>query len=451
MDIPASVFKSYDIRGLSPGEITTELAERLGRAVVVWSGATTVAVGRDMRATTPELAAALTRGIRLQGATAVDIGLVTTPMFYFGVASLADVDFGVMVTASHNPAEYNGFKLVKHDAMPVGGGSGMEEIRDLVLKNAFVDAPEMGGERTSPMAEAYVEKVRSLCPQSGKGLNIVIDAGNGMAGAILPKLLEGTPHSVTPLYYELDGTFPNHEANPLKEETLEALQRTVREHSAALGAAYDGDADRIGLVDETGQPIPADLLTALLVPELLRRHPGSPVLYDVRCSRVVREEIEKHGGKPVMTRVGHAHIKRTLREEGGSFGGELSGHFYFQDFFGVECSDYVLFLMLDVLGKSNQPLSQLVAPLRRYAQSGEINFKVRDTVAAMAAVEAACAPQATAVSQIDGLRMDYADGWISVRVSNTEPVLRLNVEGDTAAIMAAKRDQVIELLKPHVV
>lgn len=450
MDIPASVFKSYDIRGLSPGEITAELAERLGRAVVVWSGAKTVAVGRDMRATTPELAAALTRGVRLQGATAVDIGLVTTPMFYFGAASLADVDFGVMVTASHNPAEYNGFKLVKHDAMPVGAGSGMEELRDLVMKNDFADAPEMGGERTTPIAESYVEKVRSLCPQSGTGLKVVIDAGNGMAGAILPQLLAGTPHTVTPLYYELDGTFPNHEANPLKEETLAVLQRTVREQGAALGVAYDGDADRIGLVDETGQPIAADLLTALLVPELLRRHPKSSVLYDVRCSRVVREEIEKHGGKPVMTRVGHAHIKRTLREEGGSFGGELSGHFYFQDFFGVECSDYVLFLVLDLLGTSHQPLSELVAPLRRYAQSGEINFKVRDTGAAVDAVREACAPQATNVSEIDGLRMDYTDGWISVRASNTEPVLRLNVEGDTTEVMTQKRDRVVELLKTHV-
>lgn len=452
MDIPGSVFKSYDIRGLSPGEITSELAERLGRAVVVWSGATRVVVGKDMRATTPELVEALVRGITRQGATAIEVGLVTTPMFYFGVATNTSAECGVMVTASHNPAEYNGFKLVRAGAVPIGSGSGMEEIRDLVLKNVFPDVATPGGVEHAPVQETYINAVLALVPTSmSASLPIVIDAGNGMAGAVLPDLCARLGHTVTPLYWELDGTFPNHEANPLKEETLEVLKQTVREQRAALGVAYDGDADRIGFVDETGQVVPADLLAALLVPEVLRRHPETAVVLDVRCSRVLEEEIRAAGGRPVLSRVGHAFMKRVLKEEQACFGAELSAHYYFSDFYGVECSDLVLLLLIGVLTRTQKSLSELMKPLRRYSQSGELNFRVADTTVAMQAVREHFAAHVDKTIEIDGLRMEHRDWWISVRSSNTEPLLRLNVEGTTDALMTAQRDAAIAVIQKHAV
>lgn len=450
MDIPSSVFKSYDIRGLSPGEITVELAERLGRAMVVWSKARRVVVGKDMRATTPELTNALVRGITQQGATAIDVGLVTTPMFYFAVATNTSAECGVMVTASHNPAEYNGFKLVRAGAIPVGSGSGMEEIRDLVLKNEFPDVTTAGSVESAPVQEAYINTVLGLVPTStDASLAIVIDAGNGMAGAVLPELCARLHHTVTPLFWELDGTFPNHEANPLKEETLEVLKQTVLKRRAALGVAYDGDADRVGFVDETGQVVPADLLAALLVPELLRRHPTSAVVMDVRCSRVFDEEIRAASGRSVLSRVGHAFMKRVLKEEQACFGAELSAHYYFSDFYGVECSDLVLLLLIDVLTRTQKPLSELIKPLRRYSQSGELNFRVSDTGVAMQAVREHFASQVEKIIEIDGLRMEHTDWWISVRSSNTEPLLRLNVEGQTEAIMTAQRDAAISVIQKY--
>lgn len=448
MAIPKHVFKSYDIRGLSPGEIDVELARQLGRAVVAFTGAKTVLVGRDMRATTEELAAALIVGITEQGADVVDMGLTTTPMFYFATAT-AEADAGVMVTASHNPAQYNGFKLCRGDASPIGSGSGMEEIRDAVFAGNFPDATRQGSVREIALRDAYIEKVLSLVPEAVEAnMTVAVDTGNGMAGHVVPALFAKLPDvRFEGMYLELDGTFPNHEANPIKEETLADLKAAVKEHGAALGIAYDGDADRVGFVDDQGETIPGDLVVALVAPEMLRTTPGGTVLSDVRCSWVVAEEVEKAGGTYVMSRVGHAHIKRQMRELGAVFAGELSSHFYFRDFFGVECADGVALILIDLIRRSGKPLSELVRPLRRYAQSGEINFEIKDKAAAIARIRDAYAPSATQIIDIDGVRIEHDDWWCSVRASNTEPVLRLNVEGKSRVKMEEMRDAVGALIR----
>lgn len=448
MAIPASVFKSYDIRGLSPGEIDADLARRLGRAMVVHTGATTVLVGRDMRATTPELAAALIAGITEQGADVVDMGLTTTPMFYFATAT-AHADAGVMVTASHNPSQYNGFKLCRGDASPIGSGSGMEEIRDAVLAGTFPPVEQRGMVHEVALRDVYVDKVLSLVPAAAEArMTVAVDAGNGMAGHVVPALFARLPGvRLEALYLELDGTFPHHEANPIKEETLVDLKAAVKTHGAALGIAYDGDADRVGFVDDQGETIPGDLVVALVAPELLRTAPGAAVLSDVRCSWVVAEEVAKAGGRHVMSRVGHAHIKRQMKEQGAVFAGELSSHFYFRDFFGVECSDAVALLFIDMIRRSGKPLTELVRPLRRYAQSGEINFEIEDKAGAIARIRTQFTPGAAQVIETDGVRIEHGDWWCSVRASNTEPVLRLNVEGKTRAIMEEMRDSIAALIR----
>ncbi len=448
MPIPPGVFKSYDIRGLSPGEIDAALAETLGRAFVVHTGAKTVLVGRDMRATSTGLTEALIAGIVGQGADVIAMGLTTTPMFYFAVAT-SGADGGIMVTASHNPAQYNGFKLCLGDAMPIGSGSGMEEIRDLALAGSFPEATRHGNVRAEDYLAPYVGKVASLVPDAPDAvMTVAVDTGNGMAGHVVQTLFAALPDvRLVPLFLELDGTFPNHEANPIKEETLADLKRAVRERGAALGIAYDGDADRIGIVDETGETVPGDLVIALLAPEILKTHPGAAVLSDVRCSWTVAEEVERAGGRHVMCRVGHAHIKRQMREEGAAFAGELSSHFYFRDFFGVECPDAVAFMVVDLIRRSGKPLSALVAPLRRYAHSGELNFAVEDKAGAIERIRGRFAPGAVRVIEIDGLRIEYADWWCSVRASNTEPVLRLNVEGKTRPRMEEMRDELSALIR----
>ncbi|TAK05347.1 phosphomannomutase/phosphoglucomutase [Patescibacteria group bacterium] len=448
MGIPKHVFKSYDIRGLSPGEIDADAARLLGRAVVAYGGAKTVLVGRDMRATTPELAAALIAGIMEQGADVVDMGLTTTPMFYFATAT-AEADAGVMVTASHNPAQYNGFKLCRGDAGPIGAGSGMEEIRDAVLAGNFSDAARQGSVREIALRDAYIDKVLSLVPDAAQAdMTVAVDTGNGMAGHVVPALFAKLPDvRLEAMYLELDGTFPNHEANPIKEETLADLKAAVKKHGAALGIAYDGDADRVGFVDDQGETIPGDLVAALVAPELLRQNPGGTVLSDVRCSRVVPEEVERAGGVHVMSRVGHAHIKRQMKELGAVFAGELSSHFYFRDFYGVECADGVALILIDLIRRSGKPLSELVRPLRRYAQSGEINFEIEDKAGAIARIRAAYAPGAAQIIELDGIRIEHDDWWCSVRASNTEPVLRLNVEGKSREKMEQMRDAIAALIR----
>ena len=447
MDYNPSIFKAYDIRGLVGKDFDNDFCETLGRAFVLHTGAKVIVAGRDMRGSSPGYFAALTAGMMKQGADVIDIGMVSTPMFYFAVSDYEMHDAGIMVTASHNPAEYNGFKMVHGDAMPIGKGSGMEELKALVEKNEFPDAQE-GTLIETDIVEEYLERLFSLVPaESIKGLTVAVDAGNGMGGVILPEIFKRLDVKVHPLYWEPDGTFPNHEANPLKTETLSALQAKIKETRADVGIAFDGDADRIGLVDEKGEVIRADQIIAMLAHRLLPGHLGETVTYNVSCGNIAPEEIKASGGVPLMTPTGHALIKKILRDSDALFGGELSGHFYFREFFGAENTDYVMLLTLQLLAQEKKPLSELVAPFRRYAHSGELNFKVDDAKAKVAVIHERYASEATTVTEIDGLRLDFGDWWCSVRASNTEPLLRLNVEGATKELMETKKAELTTLIQ----
>ena len=455
MSIDPKLFKAYDIRGLSPEEIDADFAYRVGQAMVVFTKAKTVVVGRDMRDTTPTLFDALSQGITSQGADVIDIGLVTTPMLYYAVAEYDLHDAGVMITASHNPKQYNGFKLCYGDALPIGGESGMKDVRDIAIAGPY-PTKKAGTIVTTDIRSSYIKKLISfLNVAKFQDLNVVVDTANGMEGAIIQDIFAQLPSCrMTGLFLELDGAFPNHEANPLKEETLDALKTAVRSVRADIGVAFDGDGDRIGLVDENGETVRADWIGALLAPLLLTRSPGATMLYDVRESLVVREEIERAGGRAIMCRVGHGLIKPQMRREDAVFASELSGHFYFRDVYGAESSDLVLLLFLELLSASGKKLSELVAPLKRYAHSGEINFEVADKDAVLAKLEQVYGHEATDISRIDGLRMDFRDvntpendWWFSVRVSNTEPLLRLNLEAKRAEKMSEERERLLAIIR----
>ncbi len=446
MDYNPSVFKAYDIRGLVGKDFDNDFCEALGRAFVVHTGAKVIVARRDMRGSSPGYFAALTAGMMKQGADVIDVGLVSTPMFYFAVSEYELHDAGIMVTASHNPAEYNGFKMVHGDAMPIGKGSGMEELKALVEKNEFPDAPE-GTLIETDIVEEYLDRLFELVPaDSIKSLTVAVDAGNGMGGVILPEIFKRLDVNVHPLFWEPDGTFPNHEANPLKTETLKDLQAKIKETRADIGIALDGDADRIGLVDEKGDVVSASEIIAMLAHVLLPGHTGEIATYNVSCGRAAPEEIKASGGVPLMTPTGHALIKHILREKDALFGGELSGHFYFRDFGGVENTDYAMLLVLQLLSRQEKTLSELVAPFRRYAHSGEMNFKVDDAKAKMTAIREEYAPEAVTITEIDGLRLDFSDWWCSIRASNTEPLLRLNVEASTAGLMEQKKQELVSLI-----
>jgi phosphomannomutase len=437
-----SIFKAYDIRGVFGEELRSEDAYRIGRATARWLGAAELVVGRDARPSSPELCDALMRGIRDEGAGVVELGLCSTPMLYFAVDDLG-VGGGVMVTASHNPARYNGLKVCREHAIPVGGDSGLAEIEALTQQVGAEPGPRRGGHRAVDLRAAYVRHVRSVggrCPP----LRVAIDCGNGMASVGLEPLLAELPLQVDRLYFEPDGTFPNHEADPLKRENLRDLVAAVKREGADFGVAFDGDADRAMFVDETGEPIGADLMTGVLAPSQLRRHGAARVLYDLRSSRATAEAIAEAGGSPEMCRVGHAFIKARMRETGAVFAGELSGHFYFR--FGpnlVHDDGVAAFAaLLDVLAEQRRPLSQLVAPLRRYSASGEINRRVGDIPGLLAALERDHAGRAE-ISKLDGLLVRYPDWWFNVRASNTEPVVRLNLEANDEPAMRAHRDAIL--------
>lgn len=451
MNFPPSVFKAYDIRGTSPGELTEEFAERLGRAFVDFTGAKTVVVGRDMRKTSPELSEALIKGITSQGVDVIDIGMVTTPMFYFAVGEYELHEAGIMVTASHNPSQYNGFKMVRGDAAPIGANSGMYELRDLVLSEKDFPDQELGQVVESNILDAYLEKVCALCdPADLKQFRLAIDNGNGMGGVILPKLLKMIPGWHSSIFMDPDGNFPNHEANPLKEETLSDLKKLIKEKKSDLGAAFDGDSDRIGFVDEQGAAVPGDLLIAVIAPRILEEYPGTPILYDPRCSWAVPEAIEASGGVPKMCPVGHAYFKKMLRETGAAFGGEVSMHYYYQDFYnGMESPDLTLLILLSIMTDTGKKLSELVAPHRKYFHSGEINFKVRDRDAVMKAVLEKYLKSAKEVIRIDGIRMEFGDWWMSLRSSNTEPLIRLNLEAKTEKKMREMKEEISALLSEN--
>ena len=437
MSIHEGIFHAYDIRG-TVDELSDDLARRVGAAVVEFTKARRVVVGRDMRATSPDFARAVIEGIRSQGADVIDIGMCSTPIFNFAVAAFAEHEAGVMVTASHNPAEYNGFKMSRGDGLPISG----EEIKPVVLGWNGKVADRFGSVRFVEMARPYLKRVAELAnvPSLTK-TKVVIDAGNGMGGMILSRLFVSLDCEMIPMYFDPDGRFPNHEANPIKLETLKELQAKVAEVHADIGIALDGDADRVGFMDETGRFVNGDLLLAVLVEDRLREHHGKGIVYSPNASWAVRDAIARSGGVPLLEKVGRSNIICRMAKEGAAFGGEVSAHYFYPEFFNMESTDFTILLILKLLKESGKKASEWLAPCRMYAQSGEINFSVRDKEAVLAGLEKKYGPAATSVNKLDGLRAEFKDWWFNVRKSNTEPLVRLNMEAISPALMEEKRDE----------
>jgi phosphomannomutase len=441
-----SIFKAYDVRGLYPSEINFEVARFIGHALVEHTKAKRVAVGFDMRESSPELEDALISGIVEQGADAIRIGLSTTPMAYFASWNL-DVDATVIITASHNPAEYNGMKFCLKGAVPIGEGSGMEEIRDLAVAGEFSPVEKKGEvQEEKKLKEKYLAYIAQFFVPGKEKKKIVIDFANGM-GIFDKVIYEKFPRDIeiVSLYDTYDGTFPNHEANPLKLETLEVLRKKVLEEKADLGVAYDGDADRVGFVDEKGEIVGMDFVTALLAKEILKKHPGGLVLADIRSSDAVMEYIREAGGKAGHSRIGHSLIKSQMRKEGAIFAGEVSGHYYFEENSKAEMSTLAVFMIINLLNESGRAMSEMTKDLKRYFQSGEINSEVADKEVVMEKLKEKFSDGKP--DTLDGIRIDYPDFWFNVRPSNTEPKLRLNVEAKTKELMEEKRDEILKIIR----
>ena len=442
-----NLFKAYDIRGIVPQELDPEIAYRIGRALVVFLAPDQVVVGRDMRVSGPALSAALIDGIRDQGADVVDVGMVSTDALYFAVGKYG-FPAGVMITASHNPAAYNGFKICREEARALSMDSGIAEIRDLVLAGDFPSAARRGDLTTRDILSAYAEHVLGMIdPGRIKPLKIAVDAGNGMAGALIPRVFETLPCEIVPLYFELDGTFPNHEANPIEPENIRDLQRTVVEEQCDLGVAFDGDADRMFLIDENGEFIGGDMTTAMVALQMLKTHPGSAIVYNLICSRTVPEIISEHGGRPIRSRVGHSFIKAVMREEDAIFGGEHSGHFYFRDNWYADSGLIALLTVLQLVSDEDQPLSQILEPIDTRFRSGEINSEVSDIGAVMRRVEETYAARGAEIDHLDGLTVGFDTWWFNLRPSNTQPLLRLNVEAEDKATLEEKTAEVLQLIR----
>lgn len=444
------IFKAYDIRGLVPQELDAALAKKIGNGFARLLKAKRLLVGRDMRTHSPLIAQAVIEGMRDAGADVIDIGLASTPMAYFAIGS-QDVDGGLNVTASHNPGQYNGMKLCARGARPISAANGILDLERMSKEPYPTPVARRGKLAQLDLLAAYADHVASFA-RIERPISIAIDAANGMAGYTLPSILERLPDvRATTLFMQPDGTFPNHEANPIKEANLDPVRELVRTARVELGVGFDGDADRCCFVDETGRTVASDLMTALLARELLARQPGRPVVYDLRSSWVVKEEILKAGGVPLRDRVGHSFIKATMREHGAIFGGELSGHFYFADNFVSDSGVIAMVTALNLLSREPRlPLSQRVQGLRRYFSTGEINFHVEDKLAAIAALKARYADGRQ--DELDGITVEYGDlnskewWWFNVRASNTEPLLRLNLEASTAALRDRRRGEVVALL-----
>lgn len=441
------VFKAYDVRGTVPDQVDERLALATGRAFVRVTGASTVVVGHDMRPSSPGMAGAFAEGANEAGADVVMIGLASTDQLYFASGHLGHP--GAMFTASHNPAQYNGIKMCRAHAVPVGMETGLAEIRDLVAS-----APQATGTTRSieeyDVLEAYAAHLLTLAPVTGRRLKVVVDAGNGMAGHTAPAVFArlGDQVELVPMYFELDGTFPNHEANPIEPANLEDLQARVLAEGADIGLAFDGDADRCFIVDELGRAVSPSTLTALIAARELAKEPGATVIHNLITSRAVPEIVTELGGTPVRTRVGHSFIKATMAETGAIFGGEHSGHFYFRDFWRADSGMLAALHALAALAETDQPLSQLLASYERYVLSGEINSEVADQDAVTADIEAAYAGRDDVrTDRLDGLTVSHADWTFNVRPSNTEPLLRLNAEGRDEETMNRVRDTVLAQIR----
>jgi phosphomannomutase len=445
------IFKAYDIRGLVGSELTKQFAFSTGVAFAKFleleREPATVVIGEDMRPSSPELADAFSAGVTSQGLDVIRIGLASTDMLYFAAGKLNLP--GAMFTASHNPAEYNGIKLCLSGARPIGKESGLLTIEKYVREGVPVSLRPVGKESHREMLNDYVDHLLQLVDVSAiRKLNIVVDAGNGMAGHTAPAVFAKINVDVTEMYYELDGTFPNHEANPIDEANLKDLKKMVKQKGADIGLAFDGDADRCFLVDENGVAVNPSLLTALIADRELKKKPGSPIIYNLISSRAVKEIVEENGGKALRSRVGHSFIKALMAESGAIFGGEHSGHFYFADFWRADSGMLAALHAIAALGESDKSLSELLKPYARYVASGEINSKVSDSKSIMAHIEKLYGSKpGVTTDELDGLTVNGDTWWFNVRASNTEPLLRLNVEAKTQGEMSSVRDEVLALIR----
>ena len=450
MSDSAEIFKAYDIRGVVPDQLDEDLARAVGASFVAVLAdseeVTAVAVGHDMRPSSPGLAEAFAAGVTSAGADVVAIGLASTDQLYFASGYLGLP--GAMFTASHNPAKYNGIKLCRKGATPVGVDTGLTEIREQLGKTDAVAEDQRGKVEQQDLLSAYARHLHQLVPVDGRRLKVVVDAANGMAGHTVPAVFAGMNAELVPMYFDLDGTFPNHEANPIDPANLADLRNAVPAHGADLGLAFDGDADRCFVIDERGEIVTPSTLTALIAVRELERVPGSAVIHNLITSRAVPEIVREHGGTPVRTRVGHSYIKARMAETDAVFGGEHSGHFYFRDFWRADSGMLAGLHVLAALAVTDKPLSSLLTSYERYAASGEINSTVDDQQATMRLVEASYADRSDLrVDHLDGLSVEHADWWFNVRPSNTEPLLRLNAEGVDESTMAAVRDDVLGLIR----
>jgi phosphomannomutase len=441
------VFKAYDVRGLYGSELDEEGAYAIGRAYAEHFRTRRIAVGRDMRVSSPSMASAAIDGAVDGGADVLDIGLAGTEMLYFAVGSLG-LDGGIAVTASHNPKEYTGMKIVRAGALPVGGESGLLEIRDLALSGGSGPLPKRGTVSYEDIYPAFVEKVLSFVDVDAIApLRVVVDAANGMGGAMLPPVLERLPVETVRCYFEPDGTFPNHEPNPLLPENREFIMRKTVDEGADFGVAFDGDADRCFFVDDTGEFVAGDFATALFAAAVLAKEPGAKIIYDVRASWAVPETIRAVGGIPLVNRVGHAFIKHRMRADDAAFGGEVSGHYYFRDFCQADSGVIPFLLMLELVSRKGQKLSEILRPFHEhYFITGEINTPVADVDAKVAELKERFGQEGT-VSELDGVSVDADDWHFNVRPSNTEPLLRLNLESRSRELMERKRDEVLAVIR----
>jgi phosphomannomutase len=448
--VDPNVFKAYDVRGIYPTEVTADLFQQLGRAFVAYLGPGRYAVSRDMRVSSPELSEAFIEGARLQGGNIADYGLMGTDQMYFAVAA-DDLDGGAQITASHNPGDYNGCKMVKREAFPLSGEAGIREMKEMILSGTIPPPAAMRGSlEQRDILDRYTDHVMGFIdPDLIKPFNVVLDAGSGIAGLVAPPLFDRLPCRTTRLCFEVDGTFPNHEANPLIEENRRDITAKVIELGADAGIAWDGDADRCFFLDGTGEFIAGDFITALLAESFLMRQPGATVIYDVRASYAVKDIVAQYGGRALMNRVGHAFIKRRMREEDAIFGGEVTGHYYFRDNFYADNGFIPALLILELMSKKGLSLRDLLKPLReRYFISGEINTKVPSMDVVPRKIEAlAKAYSHGHVYQLDGISAEFDDWHFNVRASNTEPLLRLNLEGQTPEIMEQRRDEVLAIIR----
>jgi phosphomannomutase len=439
-----AIFKAYDIRGVFPDEIDTTIAQRVGNAFVTFTGAERVIVGHDMRPSSVPLATAFIEGVTLAGTDVTDIGLASTDMCYFASGKLNAP--AAMFTASHNPAQYNGIKLCRAGAAPVGEETGLVQIKAAVAAGLLERGEEQGRVERQDLLADFAAHVKSFVDRAAlRPLKVVADTANGMGGLVVPAVFAGLPFDLSVLFQELDGTFPNHPADPIQVENLADLRKAVLDSGADIGLAFDGDADRVFLVDDRGEPVAGSTTTAIVAKAILERHPGETVVHNLICSRAVPEVIRENGGVPVRTRVGHSFIKQVMAETGAIFGGEHSAHYYFRENWRADSGSIAALVVLEQLSRASQPLSELRLPFERYADSGEINTRVDDPAAVIERV----AEQYSGAHQdrLDGLTVDFGEWWFNLRASNTEPLLRLNLEAPDRAACEARTEEVLALVR----